>query len=141
MDEPILQGRTRHYLIGPLIEPDGSTTDLTSTTLRFMLKDAMATADAEAEIDHIAVVNSSGVITSGTGFTIGGTNTTVDPPVVYSGADSGVVTMSLSDEDTQDITPGPYLWELVVMRDGEVGQMRAGSVEVIDTLIHTPEVP
>lgn len=137
MDLDILQGRTAPFFIGPLVEPGGATTDLSDTTLRFMVKSALTTADASALIDHYAVVDSEGAISAGTGFVVGGTHPTTG--TVYSGASSGVITLVLTDEDTEDIDAGEYLWELVVMRDGDVGQLRSGTIVIGDTLIDNPE--
>jgi hypothetical protein len=138
-DLTLLQGRTARYLLGPLLDAQGAAYDLTNKDLRLMVKADMATADASAEINYTASIDGAGAVTS-TAFTAGGTDTTETPPVVYTLAE-GVLTITFADEDTETMTPGTFLWELVVIDGADTYQLLAGTVTVTDTLIDSPEVP
>lgn len=136
------QGRTARYLIGPLINADGSTFMLADVTVRFMAKSDFQDPDASAVIDHIITFDGTGTVTnSPTGWAVGGTDTTVVPHVVYSGPEDGALTLTLEDEDTETMLPGTYPWEIVmVTAGGDVYQLFSGDLIITDTLIQTPEV-
>jgi len=137
-DITILQGRTKVMMTPPMLNADGTVYDLTSSTSRFMIKKDGLSDDA-ALVDYFLVVSGAGVATSSLGMTIGGSNTNVTPPTNYTGATSGVVTITIIDEDSQNISPGKYSYELVVMKGASVGQVLSGGVTVTDTLIDDPE--
>jgi len=137
-DLTILQGRTKVYMTPPMLNADGTVYNLSNATARFMIKkDGLS--DDSAIIDYFLVVSGAGTATSSLGMTIGGTNTNVVPPTVYTGASSGVITITITDEDTQSVTPGKFSYELVVMKGVTVGQVLSGGVTITDTLIDDPE--
>ena len=137
MDFTIKQGRYRRLVIPPMLNGDGSTYALASTTSRLMVK-KLGEPDSEAAVDLYLVVNSGGTVTDSQGMSLGGTDDTVEPPVTY-GTNSGAITVEFEDEDTQDVAPGAYAWEFVVIKAGKVEQGNAGTVTIIDTLIDDPE--
>ena len=136
------QGRTARFLVGPLLNADGSTFMLADVTVRFMAKSDFQDPDNTAVIDHKITFGATGTVTNvPTGWTVGGVDTNTNPPFEYTGPESGVLTLTLEDEDTQAMIPGTYPWEIVmVTAGGDVYQLFSGDLVIGDTLIQTPEV-
>lgn len=140
---PVYQGRTARALLGPFKTAVGSSYDFADTTVRLMVKPNATAVDADAIFDFIISFDEDGVVTSDPGrITLGGVDTEVIPPITYTLASEGVLTLKLDDSDTRLIAAGSYPYEMVVIVPdvSDVLPLQSGNLIITDTLIDDPTV-
>ena len=136
MNFDVYQGRTRR-LQAELTTATGAAQNLTGKRLIFVVKDAMESADP-GEIVYSLTVDESGT-PDAQGIVFGRPVPTNPATMELETVSSGWVTIELDDDDTRGLTPGAHPYELVLIETTRVHQLRAGTMNVIDTLIEDPE--
>jgi hypothetical protein len=121
MSDTVTRGDTAHWKCKLVDRVTGDPIDLSGYSLWLTAKSAPSNDmdDSDAVIIHYIEVSAGGAVTDSNGFVLGG----IDPEtgLTVAGAASGVLTETLTDEESTLLALGTYLYDVQVMTPtGEV---------------------